>query len=92
MAEIKIIISEIDSDISKLHSLHSRCIGAKATPPNVVGGGQAVGEMEEIAKLFKELNADTAELIMKSVSFLQSVKASYVASDTSIASGISRGT
>lgn len=88
MAEIKVKISEINSAITKLQRLQSRCNSRNTTPPTTVGGGKTVNELEDIADVYKSLNTQFGVLVSNTISFLQNVKDSYVSSDTKAANKI----
>lgn len=91
MAEINVKITEINSAITKLQNLQSRCDSINTPPPSTVGGGQTVNELEDIADVYKALNRDFAELISNTISFLQNVKVSYMESDTKAAKYVGGG-
>lgn len=95
MAEIKINIDELESSIERLQQIACLCDGKttvrggnfafNASSPEIVGGGKTVGEIEAIANLYQELNADLHGLINNTISFLENVKNSYVESDDKLA-------
>ncbi len=91
MAEIKVKIAEINNAITKLQGLQSRCNSRNTTAPATVGGGKAVNEIEEIAKVYKSLNTSFSGLLANTISFLKNVENSYSASDKKAASGILKG-
>lgn len=88
MAEIKIKVSEINSAITRLQGLQSRCNSRNTTPPATVGGGKSVNELEDIADVYKTLNTHFEDLVSNTVSFLQNVRDSYTSSDTKVANKI----
>ena len=88
MAEIKVKVSEINSAITRLQGLQSRCNSRKTTPPATVGGGKTVNELEDIADVYKTLNTHFEDLITNTISFLQNVRDSYTDSDTKAANKI----
>lgn len=92
MAEINIKVTEIDSAIEKLQSLQSRCSSINTTPPITVGGGKTVNELENIADAYKTMNIHIEDFITNTISFLQNVRDSYVASDAKAAKGMTSKT
>lgn len=91
MAEIKVKVTEIDTAITKLQALKTRCTSADTKSPNTVGGGQSVNELEAIAGVYKNLNTHFATLVQNTISFLGNVKDSYAASDQKAATQITGG-
>lgn len=90
MAEIKVNITEINSAITKLQGLKSKCNSRDTTPPATVGGGKTVNEFENIANIYKTLNCNLGELISNTISFLRNIEDSYISSDTKAAQGIKK--
>lgn len=88
MAEIKIKVSEINSAITRLQGLQSRCNLRNTTPPATVGGGKTINELEDIADAYKTLNTHFEDLVSNTISFLQNVRDSYTSSDTKAANKI----
>lgn len=88
MAEIKINVPEINSAITRLQGLQSRCNSRNTTPPATVGGGKTVNELENLADVYKALNTHFEDLISNTISFLQNVRDSYTSSDTKAANKI----
>lgn len=88
MAEIKIKISEINNAITSLQGLQSRCSSRDTTPPETVGGGKTVNELEKIADTYRSINTQFEGLISQTILFLENVRDSYVSSDTKAANKI----
>lgn len=89
MAEIKVKINALNDSISELKNLKTTCQDWDATSPEIVGGGQTVGELESIATLYKSLNSHFIDLVSNTISFMENVKSSYEESDQSAATKIS---
>lgn len=90
MAEISISTQSLEDEIGKLQTLKTNCAGFDVAFPDIVGGGQTVAELEEIANLYKKLNTDMVDLISNTISFMENVKNSYLSSDSKAASSISK--
>lgn len=88
MSEIKINVEKIDVSITKLQKLKSKCILNSKTPPETVGGGQTVNELETIANEYRNIDSHLELLVSNTISFLQNVKNSYITSDQKAAKGI----
>lgn len=88
MAEINIKLSEIDNAIMKLQSLKSTCDGINTQPPDTVGGGKTVNEMEIISNCYKSINQDVSDLILNTIAFMSNLKSSYDSSDKKAAGKI----
>lgn len=89
MAEIKIKINALNDSITELKNLKSTCQEWDTLSPEIVGGGQTVGELESIAKLYKSLNTHFIDLVSNTISFMENVKSSYEESDQNAATKIS---
>lgn len=89
MAEIKIKINALNDSISELKNLKTACQDWDVTSPEMVGGGQTVGELESIATLYKSLNSNFIDLVSNTISFMENVKSSYEESDQNAATKIS---
>ena len=89
MPEISISTKALEEEIKQLKTLKNDFSKDDISCPEIVGGGQAVGELETIANLYKKLNADMVELLSNTISFMENVKNSYISSDSKAASSIS---
>lgn len=90
MGEIKIKIDALDSKIQELQILQRRIGSNITTCPQVVGGGSSVMEFEKIANMYKTLNSSMLLLVINTVSFMDSLKESYVGSDRKASNKISQ--
>ena len=93
MAEIKINISELNNLIPKIQEVKNCANGiySSNTPPETIGGGLAVGELEELSNLYHSIYRDIEELASNTVLFLQNVRDTYVEVDVSAASRMTSG-
>ena len=89
MSEINVKITEINNAITKLQGLQLRCASRTTTPPATVGGGKTVNELEDIAKVYKNINTNFGELNKNTIMFLQNIRDSYISSDTKATKHIS---
>ncbi len=90
MGKINIDIEELDNSISKLETLKDNWLNNEVNPPEVVGGGGTVNELEEIAKLYVGLNIRMGGLISSTISFLKNTRQNYVESDEAVATKMKR--
>lgn len=88
MAEIKIVLTEIDKSIKNLQILQSKFKSVQKNALNTVGGGKTVNELEAIAAQYKTVNSSLDVLLSNTISFLLNLRASYVGSDQKAAKGI----
>lgn len=89
MANIKIKIDALEAKIQQLKTLEKEISSNNTTSPQVVGGGSSVNELEKMADMYKTLNSSLSVLVTSTISFMDSVKASYVGSDKKAAVKIS---
>ena len=87
MAEIKINISELNNLIPKVQAVKNCAndILSRNVPPETVGGGLTVGELEELSNLYHSIYRDIEELASNTVLFLQNVRDTYIEVDVSAA-------
>lgn len=89
MSEIKVNIENLEEAIAELNKYASDWACNSTTPPTTVGGGKTVNELEELAKIYKELNDHMVLLASSTATFFTDVKNSYQESDHKAASNIS---
>lgn len=89
MSEIKVNILNLDGAISKLNNYAANWASNPTTPPTTVGGGKTVNELEELAKMYKDLNDHMVSLASNTAAFFSNVRTSYQESDHKAASNIS---
>lgn len=78
---IKVDLLVLDNAIKRMASLTTKWSGNSTLPPVTVGGGKTVNELEEIAKLYQEMNNSMVSLAANTTAFLNSIKESYEESD-----------
>ena len=93
MAEIKINITELDGLLSKIQTVKIAANGifSKNIPPETIGGGLAVAEMEELASLYRTIYRDIEELASNTILFLQNVRDGYAEADAAVANRLTSG-
>ena len=89
MSEIKVNIENLEGAISKLNNYAKNWASNPSTPPATIGGGKTVNELEELAKIYEELNDHMVLLASNTATFFTNVKNSYQESDHKAASNIS---
>lgn len=89
MSEIKVNLVNLDEAISKLNNYALNWASNPVTPLATVGGGKAVNELEELAKIYKDLNDHMVTLASNTATFFSNVRTSYQESDHKAASNIS---
>ncbi len=89
MATIKVNIKTLNDSITKLKALRDKCNNFDTTSPAIVGGGETVTQLEDIASLYKSLNIHFAELVNNTALFMENVKTSYESSDKKAANKMS---
>ena len=88
MAEIKINVTNLENSISRFRTLEKNWGANDTAPPVTVGGGKAVNEFEELAKVYKDLNDHMVTLAANTAAFLTGIKESYQESDQEAAKNI----
>jgi len=88
MSEIKINITNLEGAIARLNNMAINWASNDTTPPATVGGGKTVIELEALAQMYKEFNAQMVELAYNTATFFTNVKNSYEESDHKAASNI----
>lgn len=71
MAEIIFRKKELQNAIDKLNALRKAETMMRRTPPQTVGGGQAVTEMKELGKIFLQVSEHFETLLTNTIAFLQ---------------------
>lgn len=87
MAEIRINISELDNLIYRIQTVKTAAnnIFSKNIPPETIGGGLTVREIEELANLYRTVYKDIEDLASNTVLFLQNVKDDFIGADETAA-------
>lgn len=88
MAEIKLSVEALENSIQDLNSLKQACSIYIPVVPEVIGGGQTVNQLEQIAEMYKTLNADLSTLVCNTISLMENAKQSYVSTDNMASSKI----
>ena len=81
MAEIKINIANLSSEIENLKNLKIQIDNSNIACPNTIGGGTTVTELEEIGRLYKQIHSDFGQLVFNTALFMENIKTSYQESD-----------
>lgn len=89
MAEIKVNINSLKNSIEQLKNLKQECMDYENLSPNTVGGGLTITELENITKIYDELDSHFIQLVNNTILFMNNVKTSYETSDKKAASNIS---
>lgn len=90
MSEINIKIDVLENAINELKSVKQECDATKKTPPETVGGGKTVNELEEIGKLYQKMNEHVSLMFESTILFLQKTKDGFEKDDQDAASKISK--
>ena len=85
MMEIRVETAALETVAKKMSELASEWQARNTNPPATVGGGKTVNQFEELAKIYKELNAGMVKLASNTSLFLTNVKNSFVDSDNKAA-------
>lgn len=88
MAEIKVNINSLNNSIEQLKNLKQKCIDYENLCPNTVGGGLTITELENITKIYDELDSHFIQLVNNTILFMDNVKTSYETSDKKAANNI----
>ena len=93
MAEIKINISELNNLLPKVQDVKNvaNAIYSHNIPPETVGGGLSVGEIEELANLYHSIYRDIEGLASNTILFLQNVRDTFVEADEAVANRLISG-
>ena len=79
--EISISTFALENAIESLKSLESDWTSKAEVPPETVGGGDAVKELEAIGRVYQDLHTHLSALLANTISFLSNTKQSYQSSD-----------
>lgn len=81
MQVVNIRLLKLKTSIQRLKNLKTSCENWDTKYPETVGGGQTVGELEEMAKLYKSINESFTEMVSNTALFMENIKNSFEESD-----------
>lgn len=87
MAEIKINSANLDVEIVRLRILKQKIASSANNCPSVVGGGTTIQEIEKLGNKYKLLHEKVELLVDNTISFMNNVNSSYIASDEKSSTG-----
>ncbi|MCR5144631.1 MAG: hypothetical protein K6B67_04915 [Lachnospiraceae bacterium] len=81
MSEIVIDINNLDSEINRLRDLKKTITNNKKKPPNTIGGGSAISNIEKIGNDYKCMEEKMEVLVQNTVGLMENIRNSYLESD-----------
>lgn len=78
---IQIEFPTLDSSIGKLKSMQKQWQAMDSKPPQTIGGGASVNELELMGATYDKLHTHMCNLISETILFMEKTRASYKESD-----------
>ncbi len=88
MGTIDIKTQQLESAINDLYSIQQKLNAAKKAPPSTIGGGKTVSQLENIGKIYQDMNQHLSMMIDSTILMLKNAKEGFETSDSSMASKI----